>query len=347
MGKDITQTLVEQIAQAHSEAKPLAIHGGGSKGFLGHELAGEAVDITGHQGIVNYQPVELVMTVRAGTPLAEVEAVLAEKGQCLAFEPPAFGDSATIGGTIATGLSGPARPYTGSARDFMLGVRVINGQGQALRFGGEVMKSVAGYDVSRLMTASHGSLGLITEVSLKVLPVAKAVKTLAIPASANEAITLFNRLAGQPLPISATAWTDNQAYIRLSGASSAVEAAAEQIGGEAADDAIWASFKELTHNSVAEQSTLWRLSVPQTASLDLDCPLIEWGGGQRWYAGDAPEQELRAKVEAVGGHATLYRGHADRVFHPLNPAMSALHSRIKHSFDPRALFNVGRLHPEF
>lgn len=346
MSQDMTQALSEQVKTAYEAGTPLAIHGGGSKSFLGQALQGETLDITGHQGIVNYQPVELVMTVRAGTPLAEVNAALAEKGQCLAFEPPAFGSNATIGGTIATGLSGPARPYTGSARDYMLGVRIINGRGEALRFGGEVMKNVAGYDVSRLMTASHGSLGLITEVSLKVLPKPKASVTHVFECEAVEAIRQFNQWAGQPLPITGTAWADGQAYVRLAGAASAVSAAAKQMPGQALEQAPWSEFAELTHASVAQAQPLWRLSVPQTAVLDLDCQLIEWGGAQRWYSGDLAADELRAKVAAVGGHATCYRGTADSVFHPLESAMLALQQRIKSSFDPKGLFNVGRFYPE-
>ncbi len=347
MGQDITPQLAEQVKQAYESDTPLAIHGGGSKGFLGQPLVGEKVDVSQHQGIVNYQPVELVMTVRAGTPLADVKAALAEKGQCLAFEPPALGDNATIGGTIATGLSGPARPYTGSARDYMLGVRIINGRGEALRFGGEVMKNVAGYDVSRLMTASHGTLGVLTEVSLKVLPQAKATTTLAFDASAAEAVDQFNRWAGQPLPLSATAWAQGRGYVRLSGAASAVDAARAKLPGDVVDDGLWSELAELTHASIKDAETLWRLSVPQTAAMDLDCPLIEWGGGQRWYAGDMAEGELRDWAESVGGHATAYRGHAESVFHPLSPAMAALHQRIKTSFDPKGLFNQSRFYREF
>ena len=347
MSQDKTAELAEQVKQAHDQGTPLAIHGGGSKHFLGQPLTGETLDVTGHQGIVNYQPVELVMTVRAGTPLAEVKAALAEKGQCLAFEPPAFGPKATIGGTIATGVSGPARPYTGAARDYMLGMRMINGQGEALRFGGEVMKNVAGYDVSRLVTASHGILGVITEVSLKVLPQPKAVTTHQFECTVEQAVQQFNQWAGQPLPITATAWADGQAYVRLAGAASAVRAASSQMPGAVIEDSPWDSFAELSHASVQGKTPLWRLSVPQTAALDLQCPLIEWGGAQRWYAGDMEAGALREKVAAVGGHATLYRGEQASVFHPLEPAMHQLQQRIKASFDPKGLFNQGRFYPEF
>lgn len=347
MGQDLTQSLCDQIKTAYDSETPLAIHGGGSKHFLGQPLVGEALEIAGHQGIVNYQPVELVMTVRAGTPLAEVKQALADKGQCLAFEPPALGENATIGGTIATGVSGPARPYTGAARDYMLGVRMINGRGESLRFGGEVMKNVAGYDVSRLMTASHGTLGVITEVSLKVLPLPKASVTVRFDASASDALEQFNTWAGQPFPISATAWLDDQAYVRLSGAASAVEAAAAKLPGERVDDAIWDSLAELKAAPLADSDVLWRLSLPQTAPCDLSYAAIEWGGAQRWYVGDLSESELRAKVAEAGGHATLYRGQAESVFHPLSPAMSALHQRIKSSFDPKGLFNQSRFYREF
>lgn len=347
MGSDITQTLAEQVKAAHDAGTPLAIQGGGSKAFLGQALSGEALDMTGHTGIVNYQPVELVMTVRAGTLLSDVVAALDEQGQCLAFEPPAFGASATIGGTIATGLSGPARPYTGAARDYMLGCRIINGRGEALRFGGEVMKNVAGYDVSRLMAASHGTLGAITEVSLKVLPKAKATVTLAFDASAADAVKQFNTWAGQPLPITGTAWTQGKGYVRLAGAASAVAAAQSKLPGEVVDNAIWGEFAELTHQSVAQLSPLWRISVPQTAQMPLDSALIEWGGGQHWVTSDAPADQIREIASDAGGHATLYRGQTDSVFHPLNGAMLALQQRIKASFDPKGLFNNGRFQLEF
>ncbi|MGB0958139.1 MAG: glycolate oxidase subunit GlcE, partial [Litorivicinus sp.] len=257
---DSSQALVDQVKAAFAADQPIAVHGGRSKDFLGAEFVGEPLDMTGHTGIVNYQPVELVMTVRAGTLLSDVKAALAENGQSLPFEPPGFGDTATIGGTIATGVSGPARPYTGSARDYVLGVRMINGQGEHLRFGGEVMKNVAGYDISRVMTASHGTLGAITEVSLKVLPVAKAETTLAEPMSAVDAVAYFNRIAGLPLPVTATAWSDGLAYVRLSGAASAVDAAVNELSGAPTEASPWTAFAELTHASVAIDAPLWRIS---------------------------------------------------------------------------------------
>ena len=347
---DMTQALVDQVKTAFDNDTTLAIHGGRSKDFLGAEFAGQSLDLSGHQGIVNYQPVELVMTVRAGTLLSDVNAALAEQGQSLPFEPPGFGPTATIGGTIATGVSGPARPYTGSARDYMLGVRMINGQGEHLRFGGEVMKNVAGYDISRVMTASHGTLGAITEVSLKVLPVAKAETTLMFQMSAADAVARFNALAGKPLPITATAWAAGVAYIRLSGAASAVDAAATELGGTVVD-APWHAMSELTHESVSEAPTLWRVSVPQVAPVQAmagsEPSLLEWGGAQRWITSDVDPLQLRAEVKAMGGHATLYRGQGAPVFQPLDAGMAALHSRIKTSFDPKGLFNRGRFHPEF
>lgn len=253
------------------------------------------------------------MTVRAGTPLADVKAALDEQGQWLPFEPPAFGDSATIGGTIATGLSGPARPYTGAARDYMLGVRMINGQGEHLRFGGEVMKNVAGYDISRVMTGSHGTLGALTEVSLKVLPKPKLVKTLSFEMTAQAAVDQFNTWAGQPLPIMGSAWCDGRAYVRLSGAASAVDAAVVELGGEMADNAIWDEFSELTLSAVQGEGRLWRISVPQTASVDA-AALIEWGGAQRWLRSDDAEA-VRARATALGGHATLYQARAECFIH--------------------------------
>lgn len=343
---DLTASLVEQVQQARAEHRPLLIQGGGTKGFLANSSGGDSLDVTGHSGIVSYQPVELVLTARAGTPLKEIKAALAEKGQCLAFEPPGFGETATLGGTIATGLSGPARPYTGAARDYVLGVRMINGLGEALRFGGEVMKNVAGYDISRVMTGSHGSLGLLTEVSLKVLPVPTATQTVSFECTAQEAMDQFNAWAGQPLPITGTAWLDGRAYVRLAGAASAIEAAKQTITGDAEDNEFWTRLAE--HQlPVFDTRPLWRVSVPQTASLSLEASVIEWGGAQRWVSTEAPADVVRAAAAAAGGHATLYRGDGAPVFQPLSSGLLALHKRIKASFDPDGLFNVGRFHPEF
>ena len=353
MNNDLTSELQTRVLAAIESGTELEIRGGGSKDFLGRAPTGKPLDVTGHAGIVNYQPKELVITARCGTGLDTLEAALAEEGQMLSFEPPRFGPGATIGGTIACGLSGPARPYAGSARDLMLGTRVLTGRGQVLRFGGEVMKNVAGYDLSRLMTGAYGTLGLLLEVSLKVMPIPAAQQTLVQEQSENDAIRLMNTWAGTPLPVTATCHDGERLYVRLSGAETAVAQAAKTIGGETLDnqDHFWhAQIREQGHDFFADATTLWRLSLPSTTP-PLDLPgrqLIEWGGGQRWYRGEPGVQTIRETVAGAGGHATLFRA-ADRdgeVFQPLAPALMAVHRNLKRAFDPGAILNPGRLFAE-
>ena len=335
--------LTDRIRHATQTGQALRLRGGGTKDFLGQSLQGEVLDTVAYNGILSYEPSELVITVRAGTSLAEVEAALAEKGQCFAFEPPHFGRGATVGGMVAAGLSGPARASVGAVRDFVLGARIINGKGEHLTFGGQVMKNVAGYDVSRLLAGSWGQLGLITEVSLKVLPVVPGEATLMCAGvSQQQALTLINRWGGQPLPLNASAWVHDTGaspaqdyfFVRLRGAMAAVEAAVTKMGAEvealgakvtrmdnpqAAAD--WKASGEQTlafFNPPGEQDCLWRLSVPQTApELDVrvhgaHCPqYIEWHGAQRWlWAPAESAQTVREAAVKAGGHATLFRSSA-------------------------------------
>ena len=351
-------TLIERIRAAHDTRSPLIIQGGGSKTFYGNADEGEVLSTRALAGVVDYQAKELVLTARAGTPLAEIEALLAEQNQMLAFEPPHFGGPATLGGCIATGLSGPRRPYAGAARDFVLGVRMIDGTGQPLRFGGQVIKNVAGYDVSRLMVGALGTLGLITEVSLKVLPKPATETTLQFELDEATAILKMNQWAGQPLPLSATSWHTGLLTVRLSGAASAVHAAQAKLGGEALNDAaaFWQRLRDQTTpffdpRPPTSNQGLWRLAVKPTAPpLNLgDAQWIEWGGAVRWLASDLPAAALREAAQAAGGHATLFRGNApaDGAFTPLAPALATLHRNLKQRFDPRGIFNHGRLYPEF
>lgn len=350
---DQTSELLERVQAAADAGTPLNIRGSGSKAFLGRPPTGEPLDLSGHVGIVNYQPKELVVTARGGTTLEEIEGTLAEEGQMLAFEPPYFGPGATLGGTIACGLSGPARPYTGSARDFVLGMRVLTGKAEALRFGGEVMKNVAGYDVSRLMTGAYGTLGVLLEVSLKVMPLPAAERTLAQERSADEAIVLMNQWAGRPLPVTATCHDGARLYIRLSGAETAIRRAASVIGGEPLESGptFWqAKLREQGHGFFDGAKPLWRLSLPP-ATPHLDLPgkwLIEWGGAQRWLRTDLEAADVRKAAAAAGGHAALFRGgdRTGQVFHPLPPALMTLHRNLKQAFDPLGLFNPGRMYPE-
>lgn len=344
--------IVQVVRAAHDSHSALRIRGAGSKDFYGGMLSGETLDVAGYRGIVAYEPTELYITARCGTPLAEIEAALAERGQLLAFEPPRF-SGATVGGCVAAGLSGPRRSQAGAVRDFMLGARLVDGMGQVLNFGGQVMKNVAGYDVSRLLAGSMGTLGILAEVSLKVLPQPTAERTLVFAMDADEAISRLNRWGGQPLPISASFWHDKQLWLRLSGARAAVEAATSMLGGAemAADSGFWASVREQTHPAFAAD-ILWRLALPSTAGDPGLAGLraIEWGGALRWYAGE--QEAVRGAAARLGGHATLYRASEslrcrEGAFAPLSPAMLALHRRLKKSFDPKGILNPGRLYAEF
>jgi len=347
---DRTQALIEQVNDARAEGRPLKIVGGGSKDFMGREAAGEPVEVGAHSGIVNYHPVELVLTARGGTPLSEIEAALAEYNQMLAFEPPHFGGDATIGGTLACNQSGPARPWSGSVRDMVLGIRLINGRGEALRFGGEVMKNVAGYDLSRMQAGALGTLGIISEVSLKVMPRPAATLTLVREVEAGEAIEQMNRLAGQAKPLTGACWLDGRLYLRLAGAESAVKGTAQQWGGDVLEngDAFWASVREQEQAFFAGDAPLWRFSMNPTAAPllpDHDW-LIDWGGAQRWLRGDFQLTELETLAREAGGQVSLYRGgdRSGEVFHSQPPALRQLHQRLKSSLDPDGIFNPGRLY---
>ena len=350
MDADLTESLRERGRVAADDGTPLAVTGGGTKDFLGRITQAKRFDVSGHRGIVTYEPTELVLSVRGGTPLSEVKAALEEQGQMLAFEPPAFGEAATIGGTIATGLSGPARPYAGAARDFVLGTRVLNGKGEVLRFGGEVMKNVAGYDVSRLMTGAWGTLGVLLEVSLKVLPRPAVVRTLEFEVTAREAIERCNAWAAKPLPVTGACHDGERLHVRLAGTESGVASAADALGGGAIDgDAFWTALREQTLPFFTRTGPpLWRVSVPPAATVaDLGGDtLVDWGGALRWVRTEATAAEVRAAASSAGGHAMRFRGgdRAGAVFHPLAPATRRLHERIKAAFDPVGIFNPGRMY---
>ena len=360
--------IADRIRAAAADGAALRIRGGGTKDFYGETPRGELLDTTPLAGITSYEPSELVVTVRAGTPLAELEAALADKGQCLPFEPPHFGDGATVGGMVAAGLSGPARATAGSVRDYVLGLSMLNGRAGHLTFGGQVMKNVAGYDVSRVMAGSLGTLGLITEVSLKVLPVAPAEATLRFELDEAAAIRQLNIWAGDPLPLNASSWVINEGrpalYLRLRGAVAAVDAAVRrllaEVPGERVDSpetsADWTAARDLRlpwlADGYARGQDLWRLSVPQTAApLDVGDTMIDWLGAQRWVWADpgdvAAAQRLRAATAAVGGHATLFRPATAVVsvprFDALKPPLDRIHLQLKREFDPSGVFNPGRL----
>lgn len=355
--QDFIQQFLETIRAAAEAKRALNIRGGGSKAFYGNPVTGETLDVTAYRGIIEYEPTELVITARAGTPLAEIETAMREKGQMLGFEPPHFSGDSTLGGCIAAGLSGPRRPYAGSARDFVLGLRMLDGRGTDLRFGGQVMKNVAGYDVSRLITGSLGTLGVITEVSLKALPLPPAEKTLCRAQTQAEALKLMNEWAGKPLPITATCHVDGKLYVRLAGATPAVHSAASKLGGETVTDgaAFWRDLRDQRHAFFSGATPLWRLSLSSTAS-ELNLPgsqLIEWGGALRWLRSDADAMSIRKATRSRDGHATLFRDGGSRqgdartgAFHPLPSAMLKLHKRVKLAMDPAGILNPGRMYPE-
>lgn len=339
-----------RVAQAAAANRPLRIRGGGTKDFYGQALEGDILDTRAYSGIVDYEPTELVITARCGTPLAEIEAALAQHNQMLAFEPPHFGDGATFGGAVACGLSGPRRATSGAVRDFVLGAVLLDGAGQVLTFGGQVMKNVAGYDVSRLLAGSMGTLGVILQVSCKVLPRARREATLRFAMTEIAALRQLNEWGGLPLPISASCWHDGVLMLRLSGATAAVDAALAELGGDLLPECapFWESVREQQHPFFAGDEPLWRLSLPSTASA-LILPgrqLIEWGGALRWLKGSVDAATVRRTVAASGGHATLFRG-GDKsvgVFQPLAPAIDRIHQRLTASFDPSHIFNRGRVY---
>jgi glycolate oxidase FAD binding subunit len=372
--------LIDAVRHAHAQGRTLRLSGSGSKDFAGERLSGEVLDTRAYSGIVSYEPSELVVTARCGTPLAELEAALADQGQCLAFEPPHFGGGATVGGMVAAGLSGPARATVGAVRDYVLGARFINGLGEHLTFGGQVMKNVAGYDVSRLMAGSWGTLGVITEVSLKVLPIAPAEATLMCAGlSQKNALDLLHRWGGQPVPLNASAWVrdttaeqvSDYLFVRLRGAVAAVQSALGKMHDDAV--ALGARVQQMDNAEAAqdwrasgEQSLaffeppapdacLWRLSVPQTAPV-LDLPYaqyIEWQGAQRWlWAPASAAMALRELTQSVGGHASLFRASSAHtevdkavgVNTPLSAVQQRIQQQLQRQFDPKGVFATGRLH---
>ncbi len=357
--------IIDRIKTAASTATPLRIRGGGTKDFYGQSLQGEVLDTTGLAGITSYEPSELVVTVRAGTLLAELEAVLAEKNQCLPFEAPHFKAGTTVGGVVAAGLSGPSRASAGGVRDFMLGVSMINGKAESLTFGGQVMKNVAGYDVSRLMVGSLGTLGLITEVSLKVLSIAPAEATLKFECSQAQALKMLNTWGGQPLPLNASCWIEDEGipslYVRLRGAVAAVNTAVQRMGGEVqnADTgnltvaADWMALRNQTlpFFNLNDDQCLWRLSVPDTTpDLHLGATLVEWHGAQRWVKMPASEtRRIRQLTHSAGGTATIFVANKSMnmldkiVFDPLTPPLDRIHRELKKQFDPAGIFNRGRM----
>lgn len=347
---DISQQIQQQILAAYQEATPLSIQGGNSKAFYGNTVNAEKLDVAQHTGIVNYAPTELVISARCGTTLGEINAVLAEHKQMLAFEPPYFADSATVGGTVACNLSGPRRAYAGAARDFVLGCKIINGKGELMSFGGEVMKNVAGYDVSRLMAGAMGTLGVITEVSLKVLPLPETEITVVQECSDVKALENMHRWTRSPLPITATCYDGDRLFVRLGASEQAVAAARKHIGGEvyAAGEEHWRKIREHEHAFFDSHKDLWRLSVASSAApMKLEGKFFyEWGGALRWCETDASADVVRTYAASANGHATLFHGKGQNKFHPLDEGLMHIHQKLKYAFDPQHILNPGRMYAE-
>lgn len=342
--------LLEQVCEALNESTPLIIQGGNSKAFLGRASQGNILDTRQHKGVVNYDPTELVVTVKAGTSLSELESILAEQGQTLPFEPPHFGEQATVGGMVAAGIAGPRRPWVGSVRDFVLGTKVITGHGKLLRFGGEVMKNVAGYDLSRLMAGSFGCLGLMTEVSMKVLPKPRNVRHLSIQCNQTSALKHLTEWAQQPLPITGACFYQDQLHLRLEGGEASVNNFANSLKGDELDPSFWHELNEHQHAFFSDSKVLWRLSLPAHCpqpALEGDC-LIDWGGAQRWFKTDTSEAAIRSIAAELGGHATCFTsGITEQPFHPLQPLMVRYHQQLKEQLDPKGIFNPGRMYSDY
>lgn len=350
---DNTEQLRERVLSAIANRIPLQIIGGNSKAFYGRPTQGEPFHVAQHSGIIHYEPTELVITARCGTPLAEIETLLAAHGQMLAFEPPHFGSNATLGGTVATGLSGSRRAYTSAVRDVVLGTRLINGQGEVLKFGGEVMKNVAGFDVSRLQVGALGTLGVLLDISLKVLPCPEAEITLCFIMNETQALTTMTQWGRQNLPISAMCFEGNTLHIRLSGAESALKAARQRLGGEALSpiiaQAFWLSVREQQHDFFQGETPLWRLSLaPATPQPQLSGTwFIDWGGALRWLKSDESAETIFATMQNLSAHACRFRSALGYEFQPPSEALAKLHRNIKQAFDPHGIFNRGRLYAEW
>jgi glycolate oxidase FAD binding subunit len=351
---DLTPDLQAQVQEAAAHGQALRLCGADTKSFYGREIQGERLSLTGHRGIVSYEPTELVLTARCGTPVDEIESLLGESGQMLSFEPPQFPTEdtpgGTLGGAIASGLGGPRRPWGGAPRDLVLGIKLLDGNGQVMRFGGQVMKNVAGYDISRLMTGALGTLGVLLEISIKVLPRPPIERTLVLEKERDAAVSLMRDYANKPAPLSGACHLDDRLYLRLTGNQAGVDEWAGRIGGEQADNTFWIDLRDQRLDFFQEPRPLWRLSLPP-ATPRLLCEqfvITDWAGAQRWVHTEDPAEQIRNQVAVHGGHATLFR-HGDRsgdVFHPLDPVRQRLHRGLKQTFDPKGILNPGRLYAD-
>ena len=354
MNNDISDNLQDQVASALNDKTSLRISAGNSKSFYGNNVSAQDIDTLEHKGIVEYQPSELVVTVRSGTLLSELEAELKSNKQMLAFEPPQHNENTTIGGVIACGLSGPRRAACGSARDFVLGTTIINGKAQKCRFGGQVMKNVAGYDASRLMVGAQGTLGLILDISLKVLPINETEISVKLKIELQDASNTIQRWIRQGLPVSASCFLKDTLYIRLGSTHSAVKQSLNIISRdfdiEEIDNNFWLQIKNQTHDFFTRTQNLWRCSHQATTEIYEEAgeQLIEWNGALRWIHSD---NNLYSIAGEFNGHAQRYPIANDvkavtDIFHPLQPVALKIHQRLKHAFDPENILNPERLYTD-
>lgn len=347
---DQSLALQQQVKENIEHGQAMQITAGGSKTFYAQEITGEALSVKDHSGIIEYEPTELVVTARCGTRLQDLEATLAEQNQMLAFEPPAYSEHATLGGCVAAGLSGPRRPFAGAVRDATLGARIINANAEILKFGGEVMKNVAGYDVSRLMVGSMGTLGIILDTSLKVMPRPETEITVSYELTERASISRINKICAQAYPVSATCFDGTQLFVRLSGTESGVNKALSVLGGETIEgaDTFWKDIKNQQHSFFNSKKRIWRLSLkPATPPLEImGGQLIEWRGAQRWLASDQNPDIIREIISKHGGHATIFKNAEkdDLVFHPVTGKLHELHMNLKLAMDPQTLFNPSRMY---
>ncbi|MBT3059182.1 MAG: glycolate oxidase subunit GlcE [Candidatus Thiodiazotropha sp.] len=351
--RDCSETLRRAVLDAAGESRPLQLMGHGSKAFYGRACLGDPLSLAEHSGIISYEPTELVITARGGTALKEIEDALREKGQMLPFEPPQFDGKGTIGGAIASGLSGPRRPWGGAPRDLLLGMKLLDGRGQILRFGGQVMKNVAGYDLSRLMAGAMGTLGILLEVSIKVLPKPPQEHTLMLSAGDWAAARpLLHKMLIEGVPVTASYSQGEQHKLRLACSQQRVEQIVQRYGVEAVDHQVdfWRALRDQQLDYFTQKEPLWRLSIPPAADIDSkEQMLYEWSGGVRWLFSARPGSEIRSRVENAGGHAILFRNgdRSGEIFHPLHPRLAAMQKGLKQVFDPEGIFNPGRHYPDY
>jgi len=349
---DDSKSLLEQVVNASQHKQPIRLVGGNSKPFYGNQSPSdhnlETISCAQHTGIIDYEPSELYITARSGTPLKVIEEILAEKQQMLPFEPAAFSHAATIGGTIACGVSGPRRPFSGSCRDSILGVDIINGLGEPLSFGGHVMKNVAGYDVSRGMCGSLGTLGLITQVSVKVIPKPDYETTVVIHANFDDALKYLSEIRQTALPMSANYYENEQLFIRFSLSTEELDTFNRRFKANIYDDAqFWYQVREQRKQFFSRQEPLWRCSLPiGSPAFKLSGNMVaEWNAGLHWYKTQESAEHIQQLCQNVGGHAQLFstEPHKEFFLHPSTVVMFNLHKRIKEAFDPYGIFNPNRL----